>query len=103
MPEVYNDEDDVGVLTAATDGFCLWNGQTDAIAGAGVFVPSNHVLNWAIRLPCSMEQTNQMGEAIATLTASCIVGVGTPMIQETDSQTVNSQRMRDLLLRRMEY
>lgn len=88
LPAVYNDEDQSEVVTVATDGSCLRNGQTDACAGAGVFVADGHRLNQAVRLPACIEQTNQTGEAVATLLASRVVNSGAPMIQETDSQTV---------------
>lgn len=81
-------EDPSAMVTVATDGSCLRNGQTNACAGAGVFLSDDHEMNRVIRLPAWMEQTNQTGEAVATLTASRLDVGGVLMIQEMDSQTV---------------
>ncbi|KAH9925439.1 uncharacterized protein BXZ73DRAFT_23426, partial [Epithele typhae] len=63
----------------ATDGSCLKNGEEDAQAGAGVFGGENHDMNRIIRLPPYIEQTNQTGEGIATLTASEIADLRRPL------------------------
>ncbi|KAI1784286.1 hypothetical protein LXA43DRAFT_859379, partial [Ganoderma leucocontextum] len=59
-------------LTIATDGSCLRNGERNAAAGSGVFVEDGHPLNKSLRLPQTIEQSNQTGEIVATLTASQI-------------------------------
>ncbi|KAH9910149.1 uncharacterized protein BXZ73DRAFT_36489, partial [Epithele typhae] len=72
-------ESEEETLTLATDGSCLRNGEEDAQAGAGVYGGENNALNRVIRLPPNIEQTNQTGEGIATLTASEIVNSRTPL------------------------
>lgn len=75
-------------VTVATDGSCEQNGEADARAGAGVFWATNDGRNRAIRVPEELEQTNQVGEAVATLLASTALDERTPLMQETDSKTV---------------
>ncbi len=72
----------------ATDGSCIRNGQADAQAGAGVFFGPDHPKNLSVRLPPSLLQSNQTGEAVATLLATRIASPGVPLIEETDSETV---------------
>ncbi|KAH9858876.1 hypothetical protein C2E23DRAFT_718170, partial [Lenzites betulinus] len=57
-------------ITIATDGACLNNGERNACAGAGVYVEDNHPLNMSMRLPLTIHQSNQTGEAVATLLAT---------------------------------
>ncbi|KAI0824108.1 hypothetical protein BC628DRAFT_1298487, partial [Trametes gibbosa] len=57
-------------LTVATDGLCLRNGERSAAAGAGVFVGANDARNKSVRLPNTLLQSNQTGEAVATYLAS---------------------------------
>ncbi|OJT03797.1 Transposon TX1 uncharacterized 149 kDa protein, partial [Trametes pubescens] len=77
-----------GALTVATDGSCSNNGRGNAKAGAGVFVSPEHPMNRAVRLPASLEQTNQSAEIAATLIASREIGDDIELTQETDSRTV---------------
>ncbi len=79
--------EDGSVLTIATDGSCIRNGEKNAQAGAGVFVAADHALNQSIRLPDSIDQTNQTGEIAATLLASTTAKETTRVTQQTDSQT----------------
>ncbi len=80
--------DEVGpLLTVATDGSCIRNGEKDAQAGAGVFAEENHPLNSSIRLPSWVDQSNQAGEIVATLMAATTVEPNRRVIQETDSRT----------------
>ncbi|KAH9911096.1 uncharacterized protein BXZ73DRAFT_12724, partial [Epithele typhae] len=72
-------ESEGGTLTLATDGSCVRNGEEDAQAGAGVYAGANNALNREIRLPPNIEQTNQTGEGVATLTASEIADRRTPL------------------------
>ncbi|OJT10530.1 Transposon TX1 uncharacterized 149 kDa protein [Trametes pubescens] len=75
-------------VTVATDGACLGNGNKDAAAGAAVFVGEGHPSNIAIRLPDSMDSTNQTGEMVASLLATRGADPQTKLTQETDSKTV---------------
>ncbi len=59
--------------TIATDGSCLYNGERKAQAGAGVFVEADQARNLSVRLPKSIEQSNQTGEIAATLLAMEVV------------------------------
>ncbi len=81
-------EEDGSSLEVATDGSCTNNGDANARAGAGVFVGEGHALNKSIRLPASMEQSNQTGEAVATLTAASTPAKNTRVTHITDSKTV---------------
>ncbi|KAJ7726422.1 hypothetical protein B0H14DRAFT_2171849, partial [Mycena olivaceomarginata] len=49
----------------ATDGSCFKNGYEDAAAGAGIYYLEDDPKNQAIRLPPTLEQTNQTGEMVA--------------------------------------
>ncbi|RPD53729.1 hypothetical protein L226DRAFT_446382, partial [Lentinus tigrinus ALCF2SS1-7] len=70
LPDVQIESSGNEVVTVATDGSCLKNGQTDAQAGAGVFFGVDHTRNRSIRLPPNLAQSNQTGEAAATLLAT---------------------------------
>ncbi|KAL7277489.1 hypothetical protein ACG7TL_008410 [Trametes sanguinea] len=74
----------------ATDGSCVNNGQTDARAGAGIFVAPNSNRNKALRLPADLVQTNQTGEIAAVLAAMGLVNDGDKVRLVTDSKTVIS-------------
>ncbi|KAH9858142.1 hypothetical protein C2E23DRAFT_718956, partial [Lenzites betulinus] len=68
LPEV--SVTDAGIPeTAATDGSCLENGYSNATAGAGVFFGDQSPRNRSVRLPADLEQSNQTGEAVASLLA----------------------------------
>ncbi|KAL1661999.1 hypothetical protein GGF50DRAFT_35622, partial [Schizophyllum commune] len=54
----------------ATDGSCINNGWANAQAGAGAFFGENDPRNQSVRLPKTVEQSNQAGEAIGTLLAT---------------------------------
>ncbi|KAI9056336.1 hypothetical protein FKP32DRAFT_1532785, partial [Trametes sanguinea] len=58
------------VVVVATDGSCVGNGQTDAVAGAGVFFGHEDRRNVSMRLPQSIGQTNQAAEETAILLAA---------------------------------
>ncbi|KAH9890115.1 hypothetical protein C8Q73DRAFT_619887, partial [Cubamyces lactineus] len=58
------------LTTVATDGSCLNNGERNARAGAGVYHSPNHPKNLSVRLPISLEQSNQSGEIIAAFLAA---------------------------------
>ncbi len=75
------------VITVATDGSCINNGEKNAQAGAGIFVAEGHRLNESFRLPEGVEQTNQTGEVVATLLATIRTDSHMRLTQETDSQT----------------
>lgn len=75
-------------MEVATDGACMDNGYANARTGAGIFVDEAHGLNQSIRPPRSIEQSNQTGEAVATLTAATIPDPRTRITQVTDSKTV---------------
>ncbi len=80
------DEDGTSV-EIATDGSCLENGEKSARAGAGVFVAEGSNSNRSVRLPGWMEQSNQTGEATATLIATSVASARSRVTQITDSQT----------------
>ncbi|KAI0822592.1 hypothetical protein BC628DRAFT_1412125 [Trametes gibbosa] len=63
------------------------NGTVSAKAGAGVFFVEGHPCNRSIRLPPNMEQSNQTGEAVATLTAAQVADPAAPLLHITDSRT----------------
>ncbi|KAF5378486.1 hypothetical protein D9615_007135 [Tricholomella constricta] len=58
------------VIKVWTDGSCIANGDEDARAGSGLWYGENDERNLAIRLPPSMEQSNNAGEATAILIAA---------------------------------
>ena len=76
------------LLTVATDGSCIRNGETDAVAGAGVYVADNHPMNRSLRLPETLHQSNQTGEMVATLIATTLAPEHAPLLELTDSKTV---------------
>ncbi len=60
-------------IILATDGSCIRNGELNAQAGAGVFAETDQELNICLRLPPTLEQSNQTGELVATLAATTAV------------------------------
>ncbi|TFK84438.1 RnaseH-domain-containing protein [Polyporus arcularius HHB13444] len=90
--------EDGSTLTIATDGSCIHNGERNAQAGAGIFVTNAHVLNQSIRVPGTIDQTNQTGEIAATLLASTVTPPCSRVTQVTDSRTtmesLTSRRQR---------
>ncbi len=76
-----------GAIIVATDGSCTSNGEKNARAGAGVFVEGNPRLNRSVRLPETLEQSNQTGEIVGTIIAATVVDSHQRIILETDSQT----------------
>ncbi|TFY51822.1 hypothetical protein EVJ58_g10361 [Rhodofomes roseus] len=62
--------DIVDRITIATDGSCYNNGGSDARAGAGGFIGTDHNDNFALRLPAHIHQSNQTGEVVAASEAS---------------------------------
>ncbi len=80
-------EEDGSRITIATDGSCTNNGESNARAGAGIYVGEDHALNRSFRLPDGIEQSNQTGEVVATLLATTAAGPCTRVLQVTDSQT----------------
>ncbi len=67
---------------------CTNNGEANARVGAGVFVGGNQALNKSLRLPETLEQSNQTEEAVATLMAVRLPGDFTRVRHITDSKTV---------------
>ncbi len=76
------------VITAATDGSCVYNGTANARAGAGIFIEGENKLEIALRIPSSLPQSNQVGEAIATMTLAERVSKRATLHNDTDSQYV---------------
>lgn len=72
----------------ATDGSCIWNGKATAVAGAGIYIADGHPMNRSIRLPKSLEQSNQTGETVATLIATTSAPHNVQLLKITDSRTV---------------
>ncbi|KAH9858719.1 hypothetical protein C2E23DRAFT_710803, partial [Lenzites betulinus] len=56
-------------IKAFTDGACERNGFGDARAGAGVHLEGEEARSRSVRVPENLEQTNQVGEAVAMLLA----------------------------------
>lgn len=56
-------------------------------AGVGVYFADNHPQNRSICLPPSMDQSNQTGEAVATLIATRVADPAVPLLHITDSRT----------------
>ena len=48
-------------MVAYTDGSCIGNGQTGAVAGYGVYFPASELKSWG-PLPAGSAQTNQRAE-----------------------------------------
>ncbi|KAH9851488.1 hypothetical protein C2E23DRAFT_716373, partial [Lenzites betulinus] len=57
-------------IKAFTDGACEKNGFGDARAGAGVHLEGEEAGARSVRVPENLEQTNQVGEAVAMLLAT---------------------------------
>ncbi len=74
-------------MTIATDGSCYHNGESQARAGAGVFVEHGHELNTSVRLPAQVAQSNQSGEIVGALLAVTLADPRTRIIHESDSRT----------------
>ncbi|KAI0822869.1 hypothetical protein BC628DRAFT_1411921 [Trametes gibbosa] len=55
---------------AVSNESCLDNEMASAKAGANIFFAEGHPCNRSIQLPPNMEQLNQTGEAVATLTVA---------------------------------
>ena len=72
-------------MTVYTDGSCLNNGRADARCGAGVWFANDHPLNKSVRVP-GTEQSNQVRELAAILTAVQSVAPSINLTIVTDSQ-----------------
>ncbi len=79
--------EDGSIMTIATDGSCLRNGERNAQAGAGIYVADGHPLNRSLRLAADITQSNQSGEVMASLLAAMAAPVHARITLETDSQT----------------
>ncbi|KAF8867640.1 ribonuclease H-like domain-containing protein, partial [Infundibulicybe gibba] len=71
-----------------TDGSCLNNGDEDARAGSGIWHAPDSECNKGYRLPRSIEQSNNTGEAAAVLWAVRNENPATNIIIKTDSTLV---------------
>ncbi|KAG6828351.1 hypothetical protein H0H92_008239 [Tricholoma furcatifolium] len=84
-----------------TDGSCLDNGTTTAKAGAGVWFGRDDERNTATRLPDTVENTNNTGEAVAVLIAARkaqndkALRVRTDSLVTLECLTENLQRYED--------
>lgn len=98
--EIPRDEN-IPVVTVYTDGSCKNNGGQDARAGAGIWYGPEDMRNRSIKLPESMEQSNNTGEPVAILGAVQDVDSNNMLIIKTDSQyaidgiITYQQRMED--------
>jgi hypothetical protein len=87
--------------TVATDGSCFKNGCDDANAGAGIFYEEEDPRNQAIRLPETLEQSNQSAEMVALKEAVQNANADADLRIESDSKyvinavTKNRQKMED--------
>ncbi|KAG6808532.1 hypothetical protein H0H92_003820 [Tricholoma furcatifolium] len=68
-----------------TDGSCIDNGSTNARAGAGAWFRHEDERNSAIRLPDTLENSNNAGEAVALLLALDATPADRPLRIRTDS------------------
>ncbi|OSD00921.1 ribonuclease H-like protein [Trametes coccinea BRFM310] len=84
-----------GRIVVATDGSCTKNGEADARAGAGIKVTEGAVLERALKVPKCEKQTNQVGEAIATLWAARALDQSKEVVHESDSRTTINAITRD--------
>ncbi|KAJ3714409.1 hypothetical protein C8R42DRAFT_632817, partial [Lentinula raphanica] len=88
LPDIQQGHDKVAEESIVyTDGSCINNGNEDARAGAGIFCPSNEDLNWAIRLPEGIPQTNQSGEILSIMEAAKTVQINSNLRIFSDSKT----------------
>ncbi|KAG6879310.1 hypothetical protein C0992_003637 [Termitomyces sp. T32_za158] len=71
-----------------TDGSCFGNGTIGAKAGAGVWFGHEDPRNRAMRLPETIPQTNNTGEAMAMLVATKIAPLNQSIKIMSDSQLV---------------
>ncbi|KAF5388106.1 hypothetical protein D9615_000030 [Tricholomella constricta] len=69
-----------------TDGSCINNGCEDAKAGSGLWYGPDDARNLSLRLPDTLEQTNNTGEAVAILVAAQRAGHTGNLIIRSDSQ-----------------
>ena len=81
-----NSEDEADEVTVYTDGSCINNGDSDARAGAGYWYGENDIRNGCLRLPDTIEQSNNAGELVAILKAVQMTPTNTTLIIKTDSQ-----------------
>ncbi|KAJ7429204.1 hypothetical protein B0H11DRAFT_1641344, partial [Mycena galericulata] len=65
VPDLRPDDSYATEETVATDGSCLNNGQDDASAGAGIYFEADDPRNKAIKLPQTLDQSNQTAELVA--------------------------------------
>ena len=75
------------VITVYTDGSCMNNGKENAKCGSGVWFGEGSEHNCAIRVP-GPEQSNQIGEIAAVITALEKVPNYAPLIIKSDSKYV---------------
>jgi ribonuclease HI len=72
----------------ATDGSCFNNGHDDAVAGAGIYFVEDDPRNQAIRLPPTLEQSNQTAEMTAVKEVVRTLDEDTDVKIESDSKYV---------------
>jgi ribonuclease HI len=72
-------------ITAYTIGACINNGKESTQCGAGIWFGPDHELNKAIRIP-GREQSNQVGELGAIITAIEAVPINQPLKIISDSR-----------------
>ncbi|KAK0443026.1 uncharacterized protein EV420DRAFT_1233574, partial [Desarmillaria tabescens] len=66
LPDLRIGPSNTAIITAVTDGSCIDNGTANAQAGTGIYVEGEETLKIALRVPATLPQTNQVGEAVAT-------------------------------------
>ncbi|KAF8897701.1 ribonuclease H-like protein, partial [Infundibulicybe gibba] len=74
--------------TIYTDGSCINNGDDDAQAGSGIWYAPNDARNRAHRIPKTIDQSNNTGEAAAILIAVQNEREDTNLLIKTDSLLV---------------
>ncbi|PBK80920.1 hypothetical protein ARMGADRAFT_948936 [Armillaria gallica] len=76
------------IIQAATDGSCINNGTAEARAGAGIFTEGEDGLEIALRILATLQQSNQVGEAVATKELADRVNTRAMLHNATDSTYV---------------
>jgi ribonuclease HI len=74
------------MLIIGTDGSCTNNGEADARAGSGGYADEGNPLNFAIRVPKEVAQTNQTGEMLAVTHVATNADTSIDIFIESDSQ-----------------
>jgi ribonuclease HI len=95
VPDMRLGEDNAPEEEIATNGSCFKNGYEDAIAGAGVFYGKDNPKNQAIRLPATLEQTNQTAEMVTMKEAVKSAGKNTDISKYVINAVTKDRQKRE--------